>query len=75
MCKREGIFFGILIFWLLMVMAEITVFPVFAKEYGLLFNIVPVLILMVIITPRYFSKRYNNWLESDLIKNKEQKND
>ena len=75
MCKREGIFFGVLIFWVLMVIVEITIFPIFAKDYGVLFNLVPVLILMVIITPRYFSKRYNNWLESDLIKNKEQKND
>ena len=70
MCKREGIFFGVIIFWLLMVVIEITIFPIFARINGVFMNLLPILMLMAIIIPRYFSKRYNNWLESDLIKKK-----
>jgi hypothetical protein len=71
MCKREGIFFGMIFFWLIMIFIEILIFPGFAKNFGVYMNILPVAILVVIIIPRYFSKKYNNWLESDLFKKKE----
>jgi len=70
MCKREGIFFSVMILWLLMLTIEITMFSSFAKEYGAILNIVPILILLIIIIPRYFSRTYNNWLESGLNQKK-----
>ena len=68
MCKREGIFFGVVIFWLLMLLVEILFFQNICKEYGFLLNFLPITILMIVIVPRHFSKKYNKWLESDLFK-------
>lgn len=70
MCKREGIFFGILFLWLILIAVEVILFPVFASDSGQLVNLAPVLLLFAIIIPRYFCKQYNNWLESDLFKKK-----
>ena len=67
---REGMFFGVVFLWLMMIALEVFVFPVFAAKYGTFLTLIPIMILMIIIFPRYFSKRYNNWLESSINKNK-----
>ena len=68
MCKREGIFFGVLILWFIGALVEIFIFPTFAKNCGSLVSLIPILILFFAIVPRLFSRRYNDWLESDLWK-------
>ena len=70
MCKREGIFFGILILWFLAAIVEIFIFPTFAAKYGTLVSLIPIGIMFFAIVPRHFSSKYNNWLESDLFKKK-----
>lgn len=70
MCKREGIFFGVMMLWFIFILVELFIFPTFAVRYGTLANLIPILILFFAIVPRLFSKRYNNWLELDLWKRK-----
>jgi hypothetical protein len=65
MCKREGIFFGVLFLWILLAIVEISFFPIIGKNSEFI-NIIPILILFLAILPRYFSRRYNNWLESKI---------
>lgn len=68
MCKREVIFFGVLFLWFIFVIVEILFFPVFARSCGVFVNLIPIWLLFCIIVPRYFSKKYNIWLESDFFK-------
>jgi len=68
--KREGIMFMIILIWIICLFIEIFIFQIFPKEFGITINGLPLAILIMIIIPREFSKKYNNWLESDLIKNK-----
>ena len=71
MVRRELIFFGTLIGWMLCILLGIWVFPTFLKNMGQLWSLVPILTMVGLIFPRYFSKRYNNWLETDPFKKKE----
>ena len=70
MCKRDGIFFSVMILWCLGALVELFIFPAFAIKYGTLANLVPIGILLFTIVPRIFSRRYNDWLESDLWRRK-----
>ena len=73
MCKREGIFFGVIFLFLLILLFSV-IFLFFGynflKEYGPYFSPIMILLLTIAILPRTFSKKYNNWLESDLITTK-----
>lgn len=74
MCKREGIFFGVVFMWFLMLIVS-AIFMLcfgsgFLSKYGTFLSIIPMSILMLAIVPRVFSKKYNDWLEADLIPQK-----
>lgn len=73
MCRREGIFFGVVLLWLLLLIILI-IFMILGSnilnKYGAYLSIIPTAILLIIIIPRIISKKYNNWLESDLIPQK-----
>ena len=64
MCKKDVIFFSIVFLWILMIICEV-IFGVI-KEYGEFLNLIPIVILSLLIIPRIYLKKYNNWLESDL---------
>ena len=68
MCRKDYIFFSIIFLWFIVIICEVIIFPTFAKQYGLFLNVVPLTILFIIIMPRIFSSRYNNWLESGIEK-------
>lgn len=73
MCKREGIFFGVIFLFLLTLIFSLILLIFgynFLKEYGPYFSPIMISLLMIAILPRIFSKKYNNWLESDLITTK-----
>ena len=76
MCKREGIFFGVVLLWFLMLIFS-AIFMVifeskFLQEYGQFLSIIPITFLMITMAPRIFSKKYNNWIESDIISPKKE---
>jgi hypothetical protein len=70
MVRRELIFFGTLIGWLLFTLIGVFEFPIFLKMFGYLDNLLVILILIGVIIPRYFSKKYNTWLETDPFRKK-----
>jgi len=71
MCKREGIFFGVVFMWFMMLIFSAIFMLCFGSEfihkYGTFLSIIPMSILILAIVPRVFSKKYNDWLEADLI--------
>jgi len=70
MCKREGIFLSVMLLWFIFILVKIFIFPTFAVKFGNSISIIPISVLLIAIIPRYFSNKYNNWLESDLFKKK-----
>jgi hypothetical protein len=70
-CKREGIFFGVVFLWFVALIFSGIFMIIFGSkflhEYGTLLSLIPTSILFFTIVPRIFSKKYNNWLESDVI--------
>ena len=68
MCKREGIFFSVMIFWIIVAIIQCVFFPNFVGKLATLVDLVPIEILFCTIVPRIFSNRYNDWLETDFFK-------
>jgi hypothetical protein len=69
MVRRELIFFGVLFGMMLNLLLGTFLYPEFLILQGYWSNIIPIVILIGFIIPRYFSKKYNNWLETDPILN------
>jgi len=67
MLKKDLIFLIIVTIWLLMIFIEMF-FIDFMLKYGQILNFITVFILFVIVFPKFFSSKYNNWLESKLKK-------
>lgn len=70
MSRRELIFLIILITWIFSIFFGIFLFPETMSKIGYLFNLIPIFVIMISITPRCFSRKYNNWLETSIFKNK-----
>jgi len=68
MSRKDIIFFAIVFIWQIAIMIEVLFFPTFAVKYGIFFNLIPIVILFIIMIPRLFLEKYNNWLESNLTK-------
>jgi len=68
MVRRELIFFGTLISWMILIILGILLCPITLGKSGYLFNLIPIFVLFISIIPRYFSTKYNKWLETDPFK-------
>ena len=65
MVRREAIFFGSLIVYLLIILGVVVLNIELSTTFiGLLLPMG----LLVIIAPRYFSRKYNKWLETPISK-------
>ena len=70
MARKDLIFFGVLMFWMLLLLFGVLFFQDTLKMIGDWFNVIPIVILLAFIIPRHFSKRYNKWIETDPFKKK-----
>lgn len=68
MNKKDGIFIITVCVWLLTILIEVIIFPTFAKDYGFIVNLGIIFIIFLYTMPKLFNIKYNNWLESDLVK-------
>lgn len=64
MVRRELIFICIIVAWMLMLATEIIFFTEIVAKYGVIISWLPILIMLGFIAPRFFSEKYNKWLET-----------
>lgn len=69
MIKKDIIFLCIISIWFISIMIEIIFFPYFGEKYGVHVNLFFMLIVLLFTIPKLTNKKYNNWLESNIVKN------
>lgn len=68
MIKKDIIFLCIISIWFISIMIEIIFFPDFGAKYGVHVNLFFMLIVLSFTIPKLTNKKYNNWLESNIVK-------